>query len=204
MAAEKKETIVPGITVEQEKKIEEKLKQAGGDTLASSTTPDELYAVLVEQIRAYHPSDDLRLIEKAYRLACEYHGDQKRKSGEPYIVHPLCVAIELAKLRLDKETIISGILHDIVEDTPYTLEQLTADYDPAGPMPELANPEAIRQCGANDWLLTLTDDPVTPGIDLLMSLPDEHLARCSAVHWPVVAGAIRQFVLDALQTALPE
>jgi len=128
MAAETKETVVPGITVEQEKKIEKKLEQAGGDTLASSTTPDELYAVLVEQIKAYHPSDDLRLIEKAYRLACEYHGDQKRKSGEPYIVHPLCVAIELAKLRLDKETIISGILHDIVEDTPYTLEQLTADF----------------------------------------------------------------------------
>lgn len=128
MTKQPKETVVPGITVEQEKKIEKKLEQAGGDTLASSTTPDELYAVLVEQIKAYHPSDDLRLIDKAYRLATEYHGDQKRKSGEPYIVHPLCVAIELAKLKLDKETIISGILHDIVEDTPYTLEQLTADF----------------------------------------------------------------------------
>ena len=125
-----KTNVVPGITPEEEKIIEKKLEQAGGDTLASSTTPDELYAVLIEQIKAYHPSSDLRLIEKAYRLALQYHGDQKRKSGEPYIVHPLCVAIELAKLKLDKETIISGILHDIVEDTPYTLEQLTADFGP--------------------------------------------------------------------------
>ncbi|MBQ6875942.1 MAG: bifunctional (p)ppGpp synthetase/guanosine-3',5'-bis(diphosphate) 3'-pyrophosphohydrolase, partial [Lachnospiraceae bacterium] len=125
-----KTNVIPGITPEEEKIIEKKLEQAGGDTLASSTTPDELYAVLIEQIKTYHPSSDLRLIEKAYRLALQYHGDQKRKSGEPYIVHPLCVAIELAKLKLDKETIISGILHDIVEDTPYTLEQLTADFGP--------------------------------------------------------------------------
>ncbi len=123
-----KMNVIPGITIEEEKRIEKKLEQAGGDTLASATTPDELYAVLIENIRAYHPSDNLTLIEKAYRLALYYHENQKRKSGEPYIVHPLCVAIELAKLKLDKETIIAGILHDIVEDTPYTLEQLTKDF----------------------------------------------------------------------------
>lgn len=121
-------TVVPGITVEEEKKIEKKLEQAGGDTLASATTPDQLYAILIEHIKEYHPSDNLAIIEKAYRTALRYHGDQKRKSGEPYIVHPLCVAIELAKLRLDKETIVAGLLHDIVEDTPYTLEQLTVDF----------------------------------------------------------------------------
>lgn len=128
MTQSDKTNVIPGITPEEEKIIEKRLEQAGGDTLASSTTPDELYAVLIEHIRAYHPSSDLHLIEKAYQLALQYHGEQKRKSGEPYIVHPLCVAIELAKLKLDKETIISGILHDIVEDTPYTLEQLTADF----------------------------------------------------------------------------
>ena len=123
-----RKTVVPGITVEEEKKIEKKLEQAGGDTLASATTPDQLYAILIEHIKEYHPSDNLAIIEKAYRTALRYHGDQKRKSGEPYIVHPLCVAIELAKLRLDKETIVAGLLHDIVEDTPYTLEQLTVDF----------------------------------------------------------------------------
>ena len=84
------------------------------------------------------------------------------------------------------------------------LAHLTEVYDPSQPMPALSGKETVRQCGVNDWLLTLTDDPVTPGIDLLMSLPDEHLARCSAAHWPTVAGDIRQFVLDALQTALPD
>ena len=123
-----RKTVVPGITVEEEKKIEKKLEQAGGDTLASATTPDQLYAILIEHIKEYHPSDNLAIIEKAYRTALRYHGDQKHKSGEPYIVHPLCVAIELAKLRLDKETIVAGLLHDIVEDTPYTLEQLTVDF----------------------------------------------------------------------------
>ena len=84
------------------------------------------------------------------------------------------------------------------------LEQLTADYDPARPMPELTMKDAVRQCGPSDWLLTLTDDPLTPGLDLLMSLPDEHLARCSALRWPQVCGPVRTFVLETLKDSLPE
>ncbi len=79
------------------------------------------------------------------------------------------------------------------------LAQLTAGYDPAAIMPELPSAEAVRQCGVNEWLLTLTDDPITPGVDLMMSLPDEHLARCCAARWPEVCGEIRKFVLEALQ-----
>ena len=82
------------------------------------------------------------------------------------------------------------------------LTRLTAAYDPSQPMPELPAKDAVRQCGVSDWLLTLTDDPVTPSIDLLMSLPDEHLARCSAACWPAVCGELREFVLTALQDAL--
>lgn len=87
--------------------------------------PTELYEKLIETIKKYHPSDDITMIEKAYKIADEAHKEQKRRSGEPYIIHPLSVAIILAEYELDKETIVAGILHDVVEDTVMTLEQLT-------------------------------------------------------------------------------
>jgi len=82
------------------------------------------------------------------------------------------------------------------------LTRLTESYDPTQPMPELTGKDTVRQCGVSDWLLTLTDDPVTPSVDLLMSLPDEHLARCSAAVWPGVCAELREFVLTALHDAL--
>lgn len=82
------------------------------------------------------------------------------------------------------------------------LAHLTADYDPSLPMPEAALTESVRQCGLEEWLLTLTDNPAAPSIDLMMSLPEEHLARCSALRWPLVCGEIRQFVLDVLENAI--
>ena len=89
------------------------------------TDPDLLYNRLIETIQRYHPSDDISLIERAYMTAKNAHMDQRRKSGEPYIIHPLCVAIILAELELDKETIIAGLLHDVVEDTILTEGQLS-------------------------------------------------------------------------------
>ena len=65
-------------------------------------SPETLYQELIVRVRKYHPSDDISLIEKAYQTAHEAHKDQVRKSGEPYIIHPLCVAIILADLELDK------------------------------------------------------------------------------------------------------
>ena len=70
------------------------------------------YYGLVSTIRQYRPSTDLSMIEKAYTIATKAHVGQLRKSGEPYIIHPICVAIILAELELDKETITAGILHD--------------------------------------------------------------------------------------------
>jgi hypothetical protein len=81
------------------------------------------------------------------------------------------------------------------------LGQLSAEYDPALPMPDVRQTSAVRQSGPDEWLLTLTDDPGTPGIDLILSLPDEHLARCCALRWPLAAERIRGFVLDALESA---
>ena len=90
--------------------------------------PDHLYDMLIARIRKYHPSTDVTMIKKAYELALEAHGDQCRKSGEPYIIHPLWVAIILADLEMDKETIAAGILHDVVEDTQISEEEIRRDF----------------------------------------------------------------------------
>ncbi|WP_035801072.1 RelA/SpoT family protein [Butyrivibrio sp. FCS014] len=87
-------------------------------------SPDKLYNGLIQRVRKYHPSDDITLIEKAYNQAYEAHEGQTRKSGEPYIIHPLCVSIILADLEMDKETIAAGLLHDVVEDTICTKEEI--------------------------------------------------------------------------------
>lgn len=83
-----------------------------------------LYKQLIDEINRYHPTKDLSMVEKAYNLAREAHGEQKRKSGEPYIIHPLCVAKILAELELDIESIVAGILHDVAEDTEYSIEDI--------------------------------------------------------------------------------
>ncbi len=89
------------------------------------TDPDDLFEILKTTVNSYHPSNDLESINKAYELAKDAHKEQKRKSGEPYLIHPVCVAIILAQLEMDKETIIGGLLHDVVEDTKYTTQDLT-------------------------------------------------------------------------------
>lgn len=92
------------------------------------TDPEVLYQKLIKMIRKYHPSDDITQIEKAYRIADQAHKGQLRKSGEPYIIHPICVCIILAELELDKETIVAGMLHDVVEDTVMTDEEIAAEF----------------------------------------------------------------------------
>ena len=91
-------------------------------------SPESLYDELIASVRRYHPSTDISLIEKAYKIADEAHKGQARKSGEAYIIHPLCVAIILAELELDKETIVAGILHDVVEDTVMTEEEIAQEF----------------------------------------------------------------------------
>ena len=92
------------------------------------TEPDDLFEILKTTVSSYHPSSDLDIIIKAYDLAKDAHKEQKRKSGEPYLIHPVCVAIILAQLEMDKETIVGGLLHDVVEDTKYTTEDLTGMF----------------------------------------------------------------------------
>lgn len=95
---------------------------------ADFTSPESLYEELIDSVRRYHPSADISLIEKAFHIANDAHQGQARHSGEPYIIHPLCVAIILADLELDKETIVAGLLHDVVEDTIMTTEEIAQQF----------------------------------------------------------------------------
>jgi len=92
----------------------------GKERMGDCMTNSEMFEKLLANMKKYHPSDDFSVVERAYHTAVQAHGTQLRKSGEPYIVHPLSVALILSELELDRETIAAGILHDVVEDTAYT------------------------------------------------------------------------------------
>ena len=98
------------------------------DEPAPFTPPEQLYDELIRTIRTYHPSEDFTLIRHAYEVAAYQHKDQKRRSGEPYIIHPLCVGIILADLEMDKETIAAALLHDVVEDTGMPLSEIEKQF----------------------------------------------------------------------------
>ena len=109
----------------------EKLVNEDGEGLKPTKdfeSPEKLYEGLISCVQKYHPSADISMIEKAYKLAYQAHDGQVRKSGEPYIIHPLCVATILAELELDKETIIAGLLHDVLEDTIMTEQEIKDEF----------------------------------------------------------------------------
>ena len=89
-----------------------------------SINESELYQELIKNLMRYHPAENFDIVKKAYDLASSAHKNQFRKSGEPYIIHPLSVAIILSSLELDLESIAAGVLHDIIEDTDYTYEDI--------------------------------------------------------------------------------
>ena len=98
------------------------------DVVNVNVDVNELYANLRNRIKAIHNEEELKVIDKAFGIANEYHGDQKRKSGEPYIIHPIAVCDILIDLGMDWQSLVSALLHDVVEDTPYTIEQLKEDF----------------------------------------------------------------------------
>ena len=83
---------------------------------------------LIKTVRATHPKADLRVVERAYETAERFHEGQKRRSGDPFITHPLAVATILAELGMTPPTLCAALLHDTVEDTTYTLYQLRQDF----------------------------------------------------------------------------
>ena len=94
----------------------------------SSTAVNPVLEPLIKTVRATHPKADVRLIERAYGVAAHWHRSQQRKSGDPYITHPLAVATILAELGMNHETICAALLHDTIEDTPYTLAELRSEF----------------------------------------------------------------------------
>ncbi len=95
---------------------------------------NKMYDELIENVKKYHPSNDYSQLKKAFDLAVKAHENQYRKSGEPYIIHPIAVAIILSELELDFESIIAGLLHDVIEDTNYDYDDLAKAFSP-----EIAN-----------------------------------------------------------------
>src|ERR1700685_157511 len=89
---------------------------------------EELYRTLEDKVRALRPKEDLTGLDRAYRVAAKYHKSQKRKSGEPYITHPLAVAHILADMQMDLVSLETGLLHDVVEDTGAKLEQIREQF----------------------------------------------------------------------------
>ncbi|GAC1379958.1 MAG: GTP pyrophosphokinase [Marmoricola sp.] len=94
----------------------------------SKQTGNPVLEPLFRAVRANHPKADLALIERAYSIAEYHHRDQRRKSGEPYITHPLAVTTILADIGMTESTLVAALLHDTVEDTEYTLDQLRRDF----------------------------------------------------------------------------
>jgi GTP pyrophosphokinase len=88
----------------------------------------EVLEPLIATHRSSHPKADIRLLQKAYDVAARWHNGQYRKSGDPYITHPLAVASLLAELGMDTTTLVAALLHDTIEDTDYTLEEMRVDF----------------------------------------------------------------------------
>ena len=83
---------------------------------------------ILNNVKSYHPEADLELIKRAYEHAAQAHEGQTRKSGDPYVTHPLNTALVISELKLDVASICAGLLHDAVEDTSTTVEELSEEF----------------------------------------------------------------------------
>ena len=83
---------------------------------------------LLRTVKQFHPKADTKILERAYERAAYLHRDQRRRSGDPYITHPLAVATILAELGMTPPTLAAALLHDTVEDTSYSLDTLREDF----------------------------------------------------------------------------
>ncbi len=106
------------------RRVRARLARLGAQRPSSNPVLEPLFRV----VRQTHPKADLRMLEQAYEVAEGHHRGQVRKSGDPFITHPLAVTTILAELGMTPPTLCAALLHDTVEDTPYTLDALRADF----------------------------------------------------------------------------
>ncbi|MBE3089826.1 MAG: bifunctional (p)ppGpp synthetase/guanosine-3',5'-bis(diphosphate) 3'-pyrophosphohydrolase, partial [Actinobacteria bacterium] len=113
-----------------EDKIENDIEKISEEaiTKAKDIDTDAMFAELIAKVKSYNPQLDEKLLTKAYEIAKKYHDTQYRKSGEPFISHPLEVAKILAEIELDQTSIIAAILHDLIEDTEFTYEKVKKEF----------------------------------------------------------------------------
>src|SRR5436305_8835634 len=102
---------------------------------------------LLTRVSGYHPAADLDLVQRCYAFAAKAHDGQLRRSGDPYVVHPLGVASTIAELKLDVPSICAGLLHDCVEDTSATTEEITKLF--GAEISFLV--EGVTKLGKNPW-----------------------------------------------------
>jgi GTP diphosphokinase / guanosine-3',5'-bis(diphosphate) 3'-diphosphatase len=95
---------------------------------ASAERHHEAFEELLSEVELYNPDVDRDLLERAYRFACEAHEGQQRRSGEDFVLHPIGVAKILAELGSDESTLAAALVHDVVEDTPATIEEVRAEF----------------------------------------------------------------------------
>src|ERR1700736_4933335 len=96
--------------------------------LATNVLTATKFRDLMKDVAAYRLNDDLSIIQKAYEFSLRHHEGQSRASGEPYLAHPLEVAIVLAEMKLDPTAIAAGLLHDSVEDTSLTADDIRREF----------------------------------------------------------------------------
>ena len=112
------------VTAPTSRRVRARLARLGAQRHSTNPVLEPLFRV----VRQTHPKADLRILEQAYDVAERHHRDQRRKSGDPFITHPLAVTTILAELGMTPPTLCAALLHDTVEDTPYTLDQLREDF----------------------------------------------------------------------------
>ena len=130
--------------------------------VAKDKIASEAAKTLIERVGAYLPEESSRLVGQAYRYADECHVGQMRKSGEPYIAHPLETALFLADLRLDTHTIIAALLHDVVEDCGVSLDEITRRFGPE-----------VSKLVDGVTKLTRMDDKLQPPAEDIANLMDD-------------------------------